>query len=192
MVHSSICKLKSLPDYYAAKWGDHQAASRIAHAVVREAKTDVAVDYVVPVIQVDRGRYNAIPVAFGAVLAKHIGARLWPDGKCLICDDVVTYGATLANLRGFLVASGAQVLAATAMGAAYGSTKLAAKRSLIVKLERRYGQELERCTNTLGFRSECLTVREAYFLAGMRTVERIRDCLTQRVGSANRSRSIRV
>jgi len=222
MVHSSICKLKSLPDYYAAKWGDHQAASRIAHALVREVKTDVAVDYVVPVIQVDRGRYNAIPVAFGAVLAKHIGARLWldvyqinkvdhtdtgaqerlqnqpifggsaPDGKCLICDDVVTYGATLANLRGFLVASGAEVLAATAMGAAYGSTKLAPKRSLIVKLERRYGQELERCTNTLGFGSECLTAREAYFLAGMRTVERIRDCLTQRIGSTNRSRSIRV
>ncbi len=222
MVHSSISKLKSLPDYYAAKWGDHHAASRIAHALVREVKTNVAVDYVVPVIQVDRGRYNALPVAFGAVMAKHIGARLWlevyqinkadhtdagaqnrlqnqpifggnpPDGKCLICDDVVTYGATLANLRGFLVASGAQVLAATAMGAAYGSTKLAPKRSLIVKLERRYGQELERCTNTLGFRSECLTAREAYFLAGMRTVERIRDCLTQRVGSTNRSRSIRV
>ncbi len=55
MVHSSISKLKSLPDYYAAKWGDHQAASRIAHALVREVKTNVAVDYVVPVIQVDRG-----------------------------------------------------------------------------------------------------------------------------------------
>ena len=222
MVHSSISKLKSLPDYYAAKWGDHHAASRIAHALVREVKTNVAVDYVVPVIQVDRGRYNALPVAFGAILAKHIGARLWldvyqinkvdhtdtgaqdrlqnqpifegnpPDGKCLICDDVVTYGATLANLRGFLVASGAEVLAATAMGAAYGSTKLAPKRSLIVKLERRYGQELERCTETLGFRSECLTAREAYFLAGMRTVERIRDCLAQRIGSTNRSRSIRV
>src|SRR5436853_7237932 len=79
MVHSSISKLKSLPDYYAAKRGDHHAASRTAHALVREAKTDVAIDYVVPVIQVDRGRYNAIPVAFGAVLAKHIGARLWLD-----------------------------------------------------------------------------------------------------------------
>src|SRR5438105_8600788 len=79
MVHSSISKLKSLPDYYAAKWGDHQAASRLAHALVREVKSHVTVDYVVPVIQVDRGRYNAIPVAFAAVLAKHIGARLWLD-----------------------------------------------------------------------------------------------------------------
>ena len=177
-------------------------------------------DLVVPVIQVDRGRYNAIPVAFGAVLAKHIGAKLWldvfqinkvdhtdagaqgrlqsqpvfdgasPKGKCLICDDVVTYGATLANLRGFLISTGAEVVAATAIGAAYGSTKLAPEISLIVNLERRYGQELEKCTKTLGFRSECLTAREAYFLAGMRTVERVRDCFTQRAGSRNRARGI--
>jgi len=180
------------------------------------------VDFVVPVIQVDRGRYNAIPVAFGAVLAKHIGAKLWldlcqinkvdhtdagshgrlqsqpvfggasPKGKCLICDDVVTYGATLANLRGFLLSTGAEVIAATAIGAAYGSTKLAPELNLIVNLQRRYGQELENCTNTLGFRSECLTAREAHFLAGMRTIERVRNCFTQRAGSRNRARGIGV
>jgi hypothetical protein len=180
------------------------------------------VDFVVPVIQVDGGRYNALPVAVGAVLAKQIGARLWldvcqinkvdhtvaraqgrlqnqptfggipPKGKCLICDDVVTYGSTLANLRGFLISRGAEVLAGTAIGAAYGSTKLAPELSLIVKLRRRYGEELERCTETLGFGSNCLTAREAHFLAGMRTIERVRDCLAQGVGPANRSRSIRV
>ena len=141
IVHSSISKLKSLSTYYEAKWGDHQAASHIARALVRAEKIDVAVDYVVPVIQVENGRYNAIPVALGAALAKEIGARLWldvvqvnkvnhtdadaqdrlrnqpvfggttPEGKCLICDDVVTYGASLTNLRGFLVAAGAQVVA---------------------------------------------------------------------------------
>jgi len=105
---------------------------------------------------------------------------------------VVTYGATLANLRGFLISTGAEVVAATAIGAAYGSTKLAPELNLIVNLQRRYGQELERCTETLGFGSDCLTAREAHFLAGMRTVERIRDCLAQGVGSANRSRGIRV
>ena len=221
IVHSSIYKLKCLPAYFAAKRGDHKAASRIAHALVK-TENIAAVQFVVPVIQVAGGRYNAIPVAFGAVLAKHIGARLWldvcqtnkvdhtdagaqgrlqnqpifgglpPKGKCLICDDVVTYGATLANLRGFLISTGAEVLAATAIGAAYGSTKLAPELSLIVKLRRRYGEELEIFTETLGFGSDCLTAREAHFFAGMRTVERIRDCLAQRVGSTNRSRSIRI
>src|SRR5207245_479494 len=67
-----------------------------------------------------------------------------PKGKCLICDDVVTYGATLANLRGFLISTGAEVLAATAIGAAYGSTKLAPEPSLIVKLRKRYGEKLRK------------------------------------------------
>jgi len=222
VVHSSIYKLKNLPEYYAAKRGNDRAAARIAWTLVRPEKIDTAVDFVVPVIQVDGGRYNAIPVALGAALAKSIGAKLWldvcqinnvnhtdsgargrlqnqpvfggnvPRGKCLICDDVVTYGATLANLRGFLVAAGADVVVATTIGAAYGSTKLAPELSLIVKLRRRYGEELERCTETLGFGSDCLTAREAHFLAGMRTIERVRDCLAQGVGTANRSRGIRV
>jgi len=151
---------------------------------------------VVPVIQVDEGRYNAIPVAFGAVLAKHIGAKLWldvcqinkvdhtdagaqvrlqnqpvfggasPKGTCLICDDVVTYGATLANLRGFLISTGADMVAATAIGAAYGSTKLAPEFSLIVNLQKRNGQELEKCTKTLGFGSECSRPAKPTFSTG--------------------------
>ena len=166
IVHSSIYKLKTLPDYYAAKWGNDRAAARIAWTLVRPEKIDTAVDFVVPVIQVDGGRYNAIPVALGAALAKSIGAKLWldvcqinnvnhtdsgargrlqnqpvfggnvPRGKCLICDDVVTYGATLANLRGFLVAAGAEVVVATTIGAAYGSTKLAPELNVMLDLER--------------------------------------------------------
>ena len=141
IVHSSIYKLKTLPEYYAAKWGNDRAAARIARTLVRPKKINTSVDFVVPVIQIEHGRYNAIPVALGAVLAKSIGAKLWldvcqvnkvdhtsacaqdrlqnqavfggtaPTGKCLICDDVVTYGASLANLRGFLISAGAEVVA---------------------------------------------------------------------------------
>ena len=182
---------------------------------------DFPIDFVVPVIQVDDGHYNALPVAFAAVLARHLGAKLWldvcqinkvnhteahaldrlrnqpvfggtaPNGRCLICDDVVTYGATLANLRGFLVSAGAEVAAATALGAAYGSTKLAPESSLIDNLRERYDRELERQTARLGFRCECLTAREAYFLDGLRTTERFRNCFAQEVGEANRSRGVR-
>ncbi len=222
IVHSSIYKLKTLPEYDAAKRGDDKAAASIARTVVRPDKIDLAVDFIVPVIQVERGHYNAIPVALGAVLAKTIGARLWldvcqinkvnhtdagaqerlhnqpvfggtaPPGKCLICDDVVTYGASLANLRGFLIAMGARVVGATTIGAAYGSTKLTPELNLIRGLRELYGQELEKCTETVGFRSECLTGREACFLAGLRTVERVRNCFTQAIGPPNRSRGVRV
>ena len=218
IVHSSIHKLKSFFGYFSAKRGNHRTALRIADALVKQAKIELPIDFVVPVIQVDRGHYNAIPVAFAAVLAKSLGAKPWldvcqlnkvnhtganaldrlrnqpvfggtvPNGRCLICDDVVTFGASVANLRGFLVSSGAEVVAATAIGAAFGSTKLAAERSLIDNLRERYDRELETQTATLGFGCECLTAREAYFLAGLRTAERLRNCLAQEVGTADRTR----
>ena len=79
IVHSSIYKLKSFLEYCAAKRGNDQAAATIARAVVRPEKIDTVVDFVVPVIQVEGGHYNAIPVALGAVLAQSIGAKLWLD-----------------------------------------------------------------------------------------------------------------
>ena len=71
-VHSSIDKLKSLPGYQAAKQGDNRAAARIAAALINPGRLNISIDYVVPVIQVDAGRYNAIPVAFAALLAKMV------------------------------------------------------------------------------------------------------------------------
>ena len=179
---------------------------------------ELPIDFVVPVIQVDRGHYNALPVALAAVLAKQLGAKLWldicqinkvnhtgadaldrlrnqpvfagpvPRGRCLICDDVVTFGASLANLRGHLASAGAEVVAATAIGAAYGSTKLAPELSLIGKLRECYDRELETQTASLGFGSECLTAREAHFLAGLRTTERFRNCLAQEVSARDGAR----
>jgi hypothetical protein len=221
IVHSSIHKLKSSFGYFTAKRGNHRTALRIAHALVKQSRIELPIDFVVPVIQVDKGHYNALPVALAAVLAKHLGAQLWleacqinkvnhtganaldrlrnqpvfggpvPTGRCLICDDVVTFGASLANLRGFLVSTGAEVVAATAIGAAYGSTKLAPDRTLIGKLRDRYDREIETQTASLGFGCECLTAREAYFLAGLRTAERLRDCLAQEIGAADRTRGAR-
>ncbi len=221
IVHSSIHKLKSFFGYFSAKRGNHRTALRIADALVKQAKIELPIDFVVPVIQVDRGHYNAIPVAFAAVLAKSLGAKPWldvcqlnkvnhtganaldrlrnqpvfggtvPNGQCLICDDVVTFGASVANLRGFLVSSGAEVVAATAIGAAYGSTKLAPERSLIDNLRERYDRELETQTATLGFGCDCLTAREAHFLAGLRTVDGLRNCFAQEVGATNRTRGVR-
>jgi hypothetical protein len=222
VVHSSIYHLKSLPGYHAAKCGNNRAAANIARAVIKKDRLNFTVDFVVPIVQVDRQHYNAIPVAFAALLARELGAKLWldicqinkvdhtkadavdrmknqpcfggrvPKGKCLICDDVVTYGASLANLRGFLVNGGARVIAASTIGAAYGSTKLSPDTNLIHNLQRNYGRELEEFTAALGFRSECFTSREAYFLAGLRTTERLRNCFPEKAGSRNRAGCFRI
>jgi hypoxanthine-guanine phosphoribosyltransferase len=164
IVHSSIHRLKGLFGYFTAKRGSHHTALKIAHALVKQRRIELPIDFVVPVIQVDQGHYNALPVAFAAVLAKHLGAKLWldvcqinkvnhtgahaldrlrnqpvfdgkvPSGRCLICDDVVTFGASLANLRGFLISFGAEVVAAITIGAADGSTKFMPEGSLIGKV----------------------------------------------------------
>lgn len=219
IVHSSIHRLKGFFGYFSAKRGNHRCALKIANALVKQPKIELPIDFVVPVIQVDQGHYNALPVAFAAVLAKCLAAEVWldicqinkvnhtganamdrlrnqpvfggtaPNGRCLICDDVVAFGASLANLRGFLVSSGAEVVAATTIGAAYGSTKLAPEVSLITKLRKRYDRQLETQTSALGFGCECLTAREAYFLAGLRTTDGFRNCFAQKVGAADRARS---
>ena len=113
-----------------------------------------------------------------------------PNGRCLICDDVVTFGASLANLRGFLISAGAEVAVASAIGAAYGSTKLAPEPAFIDNLRGHYAGELETQTAALGFDCQCLTAREAYFLAGLRTPERFRNCFAQEIGEPDRARSI--
>ena len=85
IVHSSIYKLKCLPTYFAAKQGDHKAASRIAHALVK-TENIAAVDFVVPVIQVDRGRYKAIPVALVQFRPSTSGPNFgWTCGKSTRC-----------------------------------------------------------------------------------------------------------
>jgi hypothetical protein len=69
-VHSSIFHLKRQPEYYAAKFGDHKAAARVVKPLIKTERLTDWIDFVVPVNQVDRRCYNAIPVAFGAMLAR--------------------------------------------------------------------------------------------------------------------------
>jgi hypothetical protein len=77
IIHSSILKLKSTLAYSAAKGEDRAPADR--GCAGEGAKHGLSIDFVVPVIQVDDGHYNALPVAFAAVLARHLGAKLWLD-----------------------------------------------------------------------------------------------------------------
>jgi hypoxanthine phosphoribosyltransferase len=44
--------------------------------------------------------------------------------RVLIVDDVITFGSTLANLRGWIEKQGAKVVGATTLAAGFGATKL--------------------------------------------------------------------
>jgi len=222
ILHSSIWKLKSLPEYQAAKKGNARAAQALVQWLIKPTQINLHVDFVVPVVQIDRGHFNAIPVAFGALLAKSLKAKLWlgisqmnvvshtassaverilhqpvfggvaPRGTCLICDDVVTYGSSLANLRGFLENQGSRVLAATTIAAGYGSTRLRPEANLLNRIQNRYAEELKKITQTFGFGSDCLTGRETYFFDQLRTADHLRTVFAPVLGPSNRSRGIRI
>ncbi len=76
----------------------------------------------------------------------------------LIVDDVVTYGSTLANLRGWIEHNGGIVVGATTLAAAYGSTKLKPTAELTADLIRKYPESRD-LANILGFGPEQFTGR---------------------------------
>ena len=94
--------------------------------------------------------------------------KIQPGSRVLIVDDVVTYGSTLANLRGWLQQQGATVVGATTLAAGFGGTKLALPDIVRNRLLDRFPTQAEALANELGFSAECFTNREARFLAGLK------------------------
>jgi Phosphoribosyl transferase domain len=186
-------------------------------ALIKPAKLETLrgqIDYVVPVIQVEGRRFNALPVAMATRIAAGIGAKVWletvqlnvvghttktaaqrflsqpefggavPRGSTvIIVDDVVTMGSTLANLRGYLMSRGARVASATTLGAGNSSTKLVPSPKFIKALEEKFGKDLGDALRQLGFKPQQLTVREVYFLNGLRTIKRFRSEIAEKIST---------
>ena len=133
-----------------------EAAFEVVRELIKPEKIPFGFDTVVPVMQFDRDKPNALPLVYATALAKHFDAfletgihqinvvshtfadaqtrilgqpmfigKIQAGGRILIVDDVVTYGSTLANLRGWLEEQGATVIGATTLAAGFGGTKLA-------------------------------------------------------------------
>jgi hypothetical protein len=69
ILHTNATKLKAHPSYRAAKAGDPASAIEVADGIIRPEKIDVDFDVVVPVMQMDTGKHNAIPEAAAFILA---------------------------------------------------------------------------------------------------------------------------
>src|SRR5260221_9448236 len=94
IVHATVSKLKAHPDYASAKAGDPSAGIRLALELVKPEKiTFPIVDAIVPVVQPDAGRKNAIPIAVAAVLAQRLG--LEPVGTITQSNDVAHTSANV-------------------------------------------------------------------------------------------------
>lgn len=93
VTHTAISKLKSLEDYPAAKTGDFAAAFRLAKVLLKPAKLTAfpAVDFIVPVQQLDRDQRNAIPLGLAFAIQEHL-----PNAKV----DLDVYQATQVHHTG--------------------------------------------------------------------------------------------
>jgi hypothetical protein len=140
VIQTTVHKLRSRPAYDEAKRGVGEAAFEVVQELIKPEKITFAFDIIVPVMQFDRDKPNALPLVYATALAKHFDAyleigvrqanvvshtfadaqtrilgqpmfigKIHPGSRVLIVDDVVTYGSTLANLRGWLQQQGAIV-----------------------------------------------------------------------------------
>jgi len=200
VIQTTVTKLRSRPGYDQAKHGAGDAAYHAVQELINPEKILFAFDTVVPVMQFDRDKPNALPIVYATALAKHFDAyletgvrqinvvshtfadvqtrilgqpmfmgKIQPGSRVLIVDDVVTYGSTLANLRGWLEQQGATVVGATTLAAGFGGTKLAVPYIVRDWLLDSFPTHAKVLANELGFSAECFTNREARFLTRLKS-----------------------
>jgi hypothetical protein len=76
-VQTNVPKLKSHPDYDAAKHGDQDAALRVIVQVFKPGKVTDSCDLIVPVLQLDAGKQNMLAIAYALRLGRELGAEVF-------------------------------------------------------------------------------------------------------------------
>jgi len=205
IVQSTASALTAHPDYAAASRGDFTAARAIARDLVRPELFPWRPNYITPVIRQEPDRsWNPLSVALAERLSLLTGAKVVatvyqenvpasagvsvhsllaqpafagsvPKGTHLIVDDNVSFGSSLANLRGYLESKGASVAAASTFCSELFASKLRPDPASLSSIQKRFHHELPIIPETLGFGSECLTNRECLFLYGLKTLIALRD-----------------
>ena len=95
---------------------------------------------------------------------------------------IVGMGSTLANLRGWIMRTGAHVSGAAVLTGKGHSAKLTLNRETIYELRKKHGTELEAWWNArFGFGYDCLTNAEAGYLLRTPTADRIRNRITEKI-----------
>ncbi|MYM89493.1 hypothetical protein GTP91_20235 [Rugamonas sp. FT82W] len=98
---------------------------------------------------------------------------------CVLIDDFIGQGGTLANLRGHILAQGSQVLGASVLtGKAYSATLVPAGKQL-AELRRKHGTIEFWWRQHFGFGFECLTASEVRYLIQTATSERVIERLEE-------------
>jgi adenine/guanine phosphoribosyltransferase-like PRPP-binding protein len=101
-----------------------------------------------------------------------------------LVDDFVGQGGTLANMRGYILSQGSEVIGATALTGKSYSTVLSTNQDQIIRLEAKHGRKLEQWwQERFGHAFDCLTQSEARYLERSSSFDTIRD----RIASAEQT-----
>jgi hypothetical protein len=76
VIQTTVHKLRSRPAYDQAKRGVGEAAFKVVQELIKPEKIPFAFDMIVPVMQFDRDKPNALPLVYATALAKHFDAYL--------------------------------------------------------------------------------------------------------------------
>lgn len=95
--------------------------------------------------------------------------------NCILVDDFVGQGGTLANLRGFLMSKGPQVVGAVVLTGKQHSAKLSPSNERVGALRAKHGEIETEWQNAFGYGFDCLTESEARYLEQTPDAQRIRD-----------------
>lgn len=104
----------------------------------------------------------------------------------VLVDDFIGMGSTLANLRGWNLKQGGEVLGATALTGQTRSARLKLFKEIIHELREKHGTELESWwLETFGFGYDGLTHAEAGYLLRTPSADRIRNRIIEKIQEGN-------
>lgn len=99
-----------------------------------------------------------------------------PDRDYVLVDDFIGQGATLANLRGHVLAAGGRVPCVTSLTGKPVSATLALRQATLAELRQTHGDDLENWwRQVFGFGFEHLTESEARYLIPRSDADRVRE-----------------
>lgn len=105
-----------------------------------------------------------------------------PDRDYVLVDDFIGQGATLANLRGHVLAAGGRVPGVTSLTGKAVSATLALQPATLAQLRLTHGDDLENWwRQVFGFGFEHLTESEARYLIPRSDADRVREEILARL-----------
>jgi hypothetical protein len=164
----------------------------ISYAALLAAELKVPVS--ANVLQINQVSHTGADAASRILGQPIFDGKIQAGTRVLLVDDVVTYGSTIANLRGWLAHQGATVVGCTSMAAAFGGTKLVPPAEVVERLSSLFPEEVQQLADNLGFDVRTFTNREARYLAGIKTLEAFQSLVqaSARIREAMRSLSRKI